>query len=79
MSAWLPLLVNAGIALLGVAQGADWVHIVGSSQTAGVVTAIVAGLNAVAHVFAGAGPASKASASKASASKASASKSSASA
>jgi hypothetical protein len=59
MSAWLPLLVNAGVALLGVAQSVDWVHIVGSSQAAGVVTAVIAGLNVAAHAFAGAGPASK--------------------
>ena len=59
MSAWIPLLINAGVALLGVAQGADWIHLLGSSQ-AGAVTAVIAGLNAVAHAFAGIGPAVKA-------------------
>jgi hypothetical protein len=58
MSAWIPLLVNAGIAVLGVAQSADWIHIVGSSQ-AGTVVAVLAGLNAVAHAYAAAGPATK--------------------
>ena len=61
MSAWLPLLMNVGVAALGAAQGADWVHLLGSSQ-AGVVAAVIAGLNALAHAFAGPGPASAASA-----------------
>jgi hypothetical protein len=55
MSAWLPLFANAGIAVLGAAQGADWVHLVGSPQ-AGIVASVIATLNAVTHLVAGPGP-----------------------
>jgi hypothetical protein len=62
MSAWLPLLVNAAVAMLGAAQGADWVHLIGSPQAGGIATALVAGLNVAAHAFAGVGPAATSSA-----------------
>lgn len=46
------LLANCAVAVIGVLQGVDWVHVAGSS-TAGYVVAILAGLNAVAHAVTG--------------------------
>lgn len=46
------LAANCVIALIGVLQGVDWVHVVGSA-TAGIVVAILAALNAGAHALTG--------------------------
>ena len=52
------IVLNALVAVIGVLQATDWVSLVGSS-TAGIVVAILAAANAVAHAFTPAGPAAK--------------------
>ena len=56
MNAWIPLVLNATVAALGALQGADWIHLVGSSQ-AGWIASVISTLNLLAHASAGAGPA----------------------
>jgi hypothetical protein len=56
--AWIALLLNVFLALIGVLQAADWVNLVGS-QSAGLITAVLAGANAIAHAITPAGPAAK--------------------
>jgi hypothetical protein len=46
------LIANCVIALLGVLQGVDWVHVAGSS-TAGWIVTVFAVLNAAAHALTG--------------------------
>lgn len=46
------LIANCIIAVIGVLQGVDWIHVVGST-TGGWVVAILMGLNAVAHALTG--------------------------
>lgn len=46
------LVANLVLAIVGVLQGFDWVHVVGSS-TAGWVVVVLAALNAGAHAITG--------------------------
>lgn len=46
------LVANLILAIVGVLQGFDWVHVVGSS-TAGWVVVVLAALNAGAHAVTG--------------------------
>ncbi len=57
-SAWLALILNVVVAVIGVLQATDWVSLVGTS-TAGILVALLAAANAVAHAFTPAGPALK--------------------
>lgn len=54
---WIVILCNCVIAVVGVLQGVDWLHLAGS-QTAGWVAAVLAALNVVAHYYTGPTPAS---------------------
>ena len=56
MNAWIPVFMNAGVATLGALQGADWIHLAGSSQ-AGWIVSILGVMNTIAHAYSGAGPA----------------------
>lgn len=47
------IVANCMLAVVGVLQGVDWVHVAGSS-TAGWVTAVLAIVNAAAHAVTGA-------------------------
>lgn len=53
---WIVILCNCVIAVVGVLQGVDWLHLAGS-QTAGWVAAVLAALNVVAHYYTGPTPA----------------------
>lgn len=52
---WVVILCNCVIAIIGVLQGIDWVHLAGS-QTAGWVAAVLAALNVIAHYYTGPAP-----------------------
>lgn len=47
------IVANCILAVVGVLQGIDWIHVAGSS-TAGWVAVALAGINAVAHAITGA-------------------------
>lgn len=48
---WIVIGANCLLALVGVLQGVDWVHL--ASSNAGWITAILAAANAAAHYFTG--------------------------
>lgn len=50
------IIANCAVAVVGVLQGVDWVHVVGG-QTAGIVVALLAGINVLAHYYTGNPPA----------------------
>lgn len=47
---WIAIFVNCALAVLGVLQGIDWVHVVGS-QTAGIIVAVISAANVLAHYY----------------------------
>lgn len=49
---WLMILCNCILALVGVLQGVDWMHLVGS-QASGWIAAVLAAANALAHYYTG--------------------------
>jgi hypothetical protein len=49
---WIVIAANCILALVGVLQGVDWLHLVGSS-TSGWVVMLLAAANAAAHYFTG--------------------------
>lgn len=49
---WIVIAANCVLALVGVMQGVDWMHVAGSSS-AGWITAILAAANAAAHYLTG--------------------------
>lgn len=54
---WTYIVVNSLVAVLGVLTAVAWPPVVGP-QAAPIVVAVLAAANAVAHAFAGPGPAS---------------------
>jgi hypothetical protein len=48
---WLVIAANSVIALVGVLQGVDWLHLVG--PTAGWIAAVLSAANAFAHYYSG--------------------------
>lgn len=52
MKTWISILLNVGIAAVGVLQATDWVNLVGS-DTAGLVATAIAIANMVLHYLAG--------------------------
>lgn len=64
MKTWISILLNVGVAALGVLQATDWVNLLGS-DSAGLVATGIAVANMVLHYFAGtAGGASPAATAK---------------
>lgn len=53
---WIAILCNCVVAVVGVLQGVDWVHVAGSSN-AGWIAAILAAINLLAHYYTGTPPA----------------------
>lgn len=49
---WIVIAANCALAVLGVLQGVDWVHLVGG-QSAGLVAAVLAFANVLAHYYTG--------------------------
>ena len=49
---WVMIAANCVLALVGVLQGVDWVHLAGTS-TAGWVVMVLAAANAAAHYYTG--------------------------
>jgi hypothetical protein len=49
---WIVIAANCVLAIVGVLQAVDWIHLVGS-QTAGWVTMVIAAANAFAHYYTG--------------------------
>ena len=52
---WIVIVANCAVAVVGVLQGVDWVHVVGSAS-AGIVAAVIAGINILAHYYTGPTP-----------------------
>lgn len=52
---WAAIAINCIIAVVGVLQGVDWVHLIGSS-TGGWVAAVICAINAGAHYMTGGQP-----------------------
>lgn len=50
LTGWKTLLFNAGVALLGVAQSADWTNVLGS-HSAGYATVAIGVVGAVLRMF----------------------------
>lgn len=55
MGTWIVIIANVALAVAGVLQGVDWVHLVGG-QTAGFIVATLAAVNAIAHYYTGETP-----------------------
>lgn len=49
---WLVIICNCLLAVVGVLQGIDWVHVVGGQQ-AGWIAAALAFVNVIAHYYTG--------------------------
>lgn len=51
LTGWKTLIFSVGVALFGVAQAADWTHIISNPQTAGYVVTGIGVLAGVLRMF----------------------------